>query len=493
MFYTEPLKNLKKHTLKFLHSSPIFVLRGMKVLLGSVFFSSFFSPLFAAENPNLNPVLKFFKLGQSEYTTLNPANQLGKEVLDLYSLFAWVGIGVFCVVALIFIVVVYRFRETKHPKAKDLRGNFLLEMFWTTVPIVILIVIAIPTIQIIFKIAEVPVSSSDGFSLASGKQKIYPEYLEVNVIGHQWWWEFEYIAIHKWQADQNKDTVQSLHRVTSSEAYFPVGVPVKVNLVSEDVIHSFWLPRVMGKTDAMPGQVNQSTLVFETAGLYKGECALYCGASHALMRFNVVVVDQKTFQDWLNWGSGDMVLTTESAKRGAVVAQTCVACHTMKGVKDYVPRSERLEQAKIAYEENVKLYEAGEKAYKEKMAQENKKVWERQMREDPSMPAIPVKPSQFGGELATIGPDLTDIQFKKFVVSGIKQNTRENLINWIKNPPSIKPEISGTLTVRMPAYEHVLDNQSIEDVVEFLSTVKYSKSDFVAPVLIPLYPTPNQK
>lgn len=428
-------------------------------------------PSFAAENEHLNPILRLFHLGQSDYTTLNPANALAREVFSLYGLITWIGVAIFAIVAVVFVVVVYRFREKKNPNPTDMHGNFILEFLWTSIPLLILILVAIPTIRLTFKLAELPKATKGGVSFSSSPDVKYPEFLEINVVGHQWWWEFEYVALEKWDDAKQAPVRTLLNRSTANEPLLPVNIPVKLNIVSEDVIHSFWLPSMIGKVDTMPGHINHSSMLFEKTGFYKGLCALYCGASHAKMRFNVRVVERDVFQQWLDWGKGTLVAPTESAKRGQLYAQNCMVCHTMKGMRDFVPRVTKLEQAMTAYKADLEVFLAAQKA-----TEPAKKVWERQAMDSSTSVMPPSLPVLFQGPLVTIAPDLTDFRFHKFLAAGIKENNQANLIAWIEDPPAIKPEIQGTPTIRMPAYKHAYSPAMIQDVVNFLYSAQYSNS-----------------
>src|SRR5262249_27465300 len=144
-----------------------------------------------------------------------------------------------------------------------------LEISWTIAPALVLLVIAIPTIQIIFRTQ----------GRAAPKDAI-----EINVRGWQWWWEFRYPAFDV---------------AVANEPHLPVGRPVVFNLEGPDVIHSFWIPSLGGKRDVVPGRVNRLSFVPDTPGEYPGQCAEFCGASHALMGMRVIVEPPDRFEQWL--------------------------------------------------------------------------------------------------------------------------------------------------------------------------------------------------
>jgi cytochrome c oxidase subunit 2 len=145
--------------------------------------------------------------------------------------------------------------------------------------------------------------------------------LRVSVIGHKWWWEIRY---------------PGTGAVTANEMHIPVGRTVRVSLRTADVIHSFWVPELGGKTDLEPDQTNTATLNADRAGTYTGECAEYCGLQHANMRFRVVAESPSDFGRWLTaLEAADATPEGELVARGqaAFIANSCAGCHTIKGTE----------------------------------------------------------------------------------------------------------------------------------------------------------------
>jgi cytochrome c oxidase subunit 2 len=187
--------------------------------------------------------------------------------------------------------------------------------------------------------------------------------LTVEVIGHQWWWEVRY-------PDQ--------HIETANEIHLPVGQPVKILLRSADVIHSFWIPNLAGKTDLIPGQLNATWLQADSAGTWRGTCAEYCGVQHAHMALSVVAQPAGEFSRWLaNEQSPAPAPADSEVLEGmhAFLNTQCVYCHTVRGTA----------------------------------AQGN------------------------------VGPDLTHLAGRLTLAAGTLPNTRGNLSGWILNPDRIKP------------------------------------------------------
>jgi cytochrome c oxidase subunit 2 len=465
-------------------------MKKITVLCLFLFFSFFH--LFAHDSETYkidNPIIKFFKMGKSEMTTIAPVNALGREINDLYGFITWIGVGIFAIVTGIFLIVILFFREKKSTGAIQTlrhesdfkqkstkgegRGKFLLEVTWIVIPSIIIVLIAIPTVKLIFKIEDFP-------SLKGNKQlvykfdkepdQVYNKYLKVNVVGHQWWWEFEYLGMY--ELVNGIETFTPMPKITSGEARFPVNVPILFQVNSEDVIHSFWAPRLGGKIDANPGYNNHISFVFEQEGYFYGHCVEYCGASHALMRLNLVGVSFEEFQEWMSWGKGDVVASSASAQRGKELMTSCLACHTMAGMKDFVPRTKKYETALLDYFQQKKEYEKAIKNWKKTPEAELDGHFDIYK----TKPKPPIKPRSYQEYLKTVAPDLTDISLRKRIISGIQENSRENLVRWIQNPPKIKPEIRRTVVPRMPVYENIYTEEQIGDIVEFLLTVEYSES-----------------
>jgi cytochrome c oxidase subunit 2 len=191
--------------------------------------------------------------------------------------------------------------------------------------------------------------------------------LNVDVIGHQWWWEVRY-----------KDVDASNIFTTANEIHIPVGVPVLFNLQATDVIHSFWVPNLAGKRDLIPGKINGIWLQADKPGVYRGQCAEYCGMQHAKMAFWVVAEPQEQFNAWRqNQTQTSIPPMTDSQKRGQQIflSSTCVMCHAINGTP------------------------AG----------------------------------------SNIGPNLTHIASRHMIASATLANTRDHLALWVRDSQQVKP------------------------------------------------------
>jgi cytochrome c oxidase subunit 2 len=205
-------------------------------------------------------------------TTLVPHSDLGREIDFLWDRLLLLGTIVFILVegALIYVVFKYRRRENQGTPPQT-HGNVKLEIAWTLIPAVILVFIAVPTVRTIF----------------ITQAQAAPGSLNIDVTGHQWWWEFRY---------------PEYGVTTANEIYLPVGRTVNFRLRSADVIHSFWTPQLGGKRDVVTNRTNYLWYTPDSSiasSVWNGFCVEYCGSSHANMRFRVFTVTQQQFDSWV--------------------------------------------------------------------------------------------------------------------------------------------------------------------------------------------------
>jgi cytochrome c oxidase subunit 2 len=209
--------------------------------------------------------------------TLAPKGDVAKEQRDL--LFFWVlgpAIAIFVVVEAVLVYALFRFRQRRGDALpQQVHGNTRLEIAWTIAPAILLIVIAVPTIGSIINLGREPADDA----------------LRVNVTGVQWRWLFEYPDI----VDAEGEPLQVI-----DDLHIPVGREISVSLESLDVVHSFWVPRLAGKLDAIPGRTNRMWFNATSPGAYSGQCAEFCGLGHADMRLIVFAESEEDFQEWVN-------------------------------------------------------------------------------------------------------------------------------------------------------------------------------------------------
>lgn len=296
------------------------------------------------------------------YTTTSPSTENARDIQGLYKILFWLGLIVFIGVqaALVYTVLRYR-RRASDERPQQVHGNRTLEIVWTIIPAAVLLAIFVPTVSTLF-----------AFENAAEEGEVV-----VDVYGKQWWWEIQY---------------PELGVVTGNEVHVPVNTAIQFRLMSNNVIHSFWVPRLTGKMDVMPG--HQNKLGFTTPaepGEYFGECAEFCGTQHAFMRFKVIVDTQADFDRWVqSWKQGPSMDSATIAQTGDVTKYpaafaNCITCHRIEGT-----------EANLA--------------------------------------------QQGIGAAQTNGPNLSLFGCRTTIGAGMLHNDLENLKVWIHNAQSVKPK-----------------------------------------------------
>jgi cytochrome c oxidase subunit II len=252
--------------------------------------------------------------GALPQNALDPAGPVARAQDRLWDIVFPVAVVVFILVQGLIIVAVVRFRDRGQSQPpKQVAGNTRLEVLWTIIPALILVAIAVPTVGTIFQLSS-PAA---------------PDALKVRVIGKQYWWQFEY---------ENAGTSKPIR--TASELHIPTGREVFIELDGQskddgaDVIHSFWVPRLAGKQDYVPGHTRIMRIQADNPGTYPGQCAEFCGLSHADMRFTVIAHTPADFNQWLSHQSEAAAQpTTDLTRQGMelVRGQGCLGCHTIEG------------------------------------------------------------------------------------------------------------------------------------------------------------------
>lgn len=236
---------------------------------------------------------------------------------------------IFGIAGVVFVVVLggalfvsLKFRARTDEQFDDMpsqiHGNNTLEIGWTILPAVVLLVVGVFSVAAILDLNEEP----------------EPDALKVQVIGQQWWWEYRYDINNNGRFDDPEDIV------TANDLVMPVGEDVALEITSRDVIHSFWVPRLNGKRDAVPNRSHPWRLNADEPGEYIGQCTEFCGLSHAEMRIKAIAVDRAEFDQWVTeqqtpaepFSEDD---TSEAAEGYRVfTGQLCASCHLVEGVND---------------------------------------------------------------------------------------------------------------------------------------------------------------
>jgi cytochrome c oxidase subunit 2 len=280
---------------------------------------------------------------------LDPQGPVARQLDRLFDPVFLIAVVIFFLVEGLVLFAVIRFRaRSDDERPRQVHGNAWLELTWTLIPAVLLAVVGVATLSTLFDINEVDASD---------------DALEVEVVGHQWWWEYRY---------------PDLGIVTANELHIPAGRPVTLSLTSEDVMHNFWPPKLAGKVYAIPGRVNHMEVEADRPGNYNGQCAEYCGESHANMRLRVVAHDAAGFQRWVQGQQQPAAMPAGGpAAEGAELFRTlCASCHTVRGLQ---------------------------------------------------------------GAEGVVGPDLTHLQSRKVFAGAIFDLDERNLRRWLRDPPAEKP------------------------------------------------------
>ncbi|MCL4213833.1 MAG: cytochrome c oxidase subunit II [Gemmatimonadales bacterium] len=370
--------------------------------------------------------------GGTEYpnSTFNHHTDFNTSIDALWDRLLFWGTVVFVVVELALLVTIIRYRKRPGgPAAKQIHGNAALEITWTAIPAVILVLIAIPTVKTIFE-TQAPAPAGA---------------LKVEVIGHQWWWEFRY---------------PELGITTANELYLPVGRTASFELKTVDVLHSFWIPQMGGKRDLITNKTNFLWFTPNAdlaSSAWNGFCTEYCGTSHANMRFRVFTVQPDEFASWAAHQAKPAVYpaTDSVGSTGYVFPAEMLPEHTVP--KTPIP-------AGLEFDDS--LLEGGD-------------------------PVAGMTNLMIGGCIgchtidgnpmaqSPIGPNLTHLASRHTIAGGLFPNDAPTLARWLKNAKKMKP---GALmnVVGRGEYEPLikanvdggLDDKQIADLVAYLRLLK---------------------
>jgi cytochrome c oxidase subunit II len=339
--------------------------------------------------------------------SLQPKGPQAQKIDDLFVpiLVLAIVIGIAIIIATVVLATKFRYRPGKNENPKQIHGNTRLEIGWTIVPALLLAIVAVPTVATVFDLAENP----------------GPSALQVTVEGKQWWWQFSY----------PEEKI-----VTANELVIPTGRDVFVKLTACNgtgqsrtcnVIHSFWVPELSGKMDVVPGQTNTLTLSADEPGTYLGQCAEYCGLSHANMRFRVIAKSPADYEQWV-----------DEQKQGPVNALFASDGTTPAG-----PTEELLVKTFLCT--NCHVFDDSSRA--------------------------------------AYGPNLTHLASRSTFASGEYALNKQNLTRWVRNAPSMIPMSSSDcrlppgegICVGMPSFiedtppgEESMTDQQANDIADWL-------------------------
>lgn len=239
---------------------------------------------------------------------LQPEGFYAERADFLWDVASYIAIAIFFIVEGALVFTILKFRRRPGREAAQFHGNTPLEVVLTIIPALILAGLAVPTVRTIFQLHDKPEGA-----------------LEITVVGHQFWWEYRYTGVEP-------------EVVTANEMHIPTGRDVYLQLegVTDDVNHSFWVPRLAGAQDIIPGRENHILLRADEADTYWGQCKEYCGLSHANMRHRVVAESPDEFEQWLadqQEPAREPPAGLAAQGKEAFLGSACIGCHTVAGTE----------------------------------------------------------------------------------------------------------------------------------------------------------------
>lgn len=287
-------------------------------------------------------------------SALNPAGPQAEHLVHLWWVFFWTCTIFYLAMMAFFFVAVARGRRNAEADSSEVTERRLGTAVWAAL-----------VVSVAGLIGLLITSVAAGRDVGRFAEDEHP--LNIEVTGHQWWWEVKY-----------PDPVPNKQIVTANELHIPLHTPVLLHLDTRDVIHSLWIPNLHGKRDLIPGRINKLRIQADRAGVFRGQCAEFCGLQHAHMSLPVIVESAEDFERWKDRQSkGAPTPLTPQQARGLQVFQNapCANCHNITGIDAY----------------------------------------------------------------ATLGPDLTHFRSRPTLAAGMLLNNRGNVAGWITNAPAIKP------------------------------------------------------
>lgn len=392
--------------------------------------------------------------GNYPNSTFLPTTEFNRDLTSTWNTMMLWGTIVFVIVEVILVYTIFRYRRRPDsPEPKHVHGNTVMEITWTVLPLVVLGIIAVPTVRYIWKYqAPAPADA-----------------LKVQVIGHQWWWEFKY---------------PQYNVSTANEVYLQAGRPVEFELRTVDVIHSFWIPALGGKRDLINNKTNVLWFTPDSTGeqAFIGSCNEYCGDSHANMRFRAYTVNASNFESWAKHQAANAVFpppppapeaaTAIPAANTGAAQPTAPApaapstgyefpaaqlgAHTMPATP--IPASLKFNEAALANGDATR----GFQTYSRSLC-----IGCHKIRGNPA--------SQ-----SPIGPDLTHLASRHTIAGGLFPNDAKHLAYWIKNAVAMKPGAKMQVVgkgemdpiLKKPVSTGGLTDEQIADIVAYLRTLK---------------------
>jgi len=353
--------------------------------------------------------LNFWRM-DGHQSTIVVNGPVARSQLEVFYVTCYVTLAIFVIVGSVLAYTTWRFRaksaadEHAAPPEQG-HGNPLIELGLIGASVLALVIIAIPTLKAIWFTYDVPVED---------KADVY----EVNATAFQWWFRFEYPA---------EQIPGSGPLLASNELVIPAGRPVRITLRSMDVIHSFWIPKLAGKVDMIPNRGNFLWLKADAPGYFWGQCAEYCGDSHAVMRLRVIALGPREFNDWLNQQSAGARTVTAAASDKPKAQFASYRSDWRRNERGYSEKFElnpldawRAHQEPDQHEDAA-LIAKGRELFQAKTC----------------FSCHVIRGHMVGGSSAY--PDLTHVGARTTIAAGLLENNPEQLARWISHPDQVKP------------------------------------------------------
>lgn len=345
---------------------------------------------------------------QSTFETQGP---VAKSQLEVFHVTVWVTFAIFVIVAAVLTYATIKFKARDHgsekaPVPPQGHGNPFVELGLIGASVAALVIIAVPTLRAIWYTYDVP-------------EEERANSYEVTARGLQWWFQFEYPM-------EQIDGAGQL--ITGNELVIPAGRPVRINLRTSDVIHSFWVPKLGGKVDMIPNRGNHMWLQADEPGYFWGQCAEFCGESHAVMRFRVIALAEDDFAAWVE--NQKKPARTVEVPADTDIPQAVFASYDMTRQKrnapgysaefDADPMAAWVAKQFPEKDENAALIAKGRALFKEKNC-------------------ITCHTVRGHDGVGVNGPDLTHFGSRTTLAAGLLENTPRDLHRWIVHPNDVKP------------------------------------------------------
>jgi cytochrome c oxidase subunit II len=387
-------------------------------------------------------------------STMVTAGPVAKSQWDLFMVTVYVTTGIFIVVGAVLAYAQIKFRarseadEHAEPPAEAGHGNPFVEIGLIAGSVALLVIIAIPTLKGIWYTYDVPEEEKGNA-------------IEVTATGYQWWFKFEY------PAEQVKlPAGGEAPLVTGNELVVPVNTAVRVNLRTIDVIHSFWIPKLAGKVDMMPNRPNHLWFKADKPGYYYGQCAEYCGESHAIMKFRVIALSPSDYVKWLEnqkqsarTVTAQSVAAADSSPRVQFASFTPAVGGTFAGSPEFDANPfeawKKMQSPEAG--ESASLIASGRKLFQEKTC-------------------VTCHTVRGHEGIGITGPELTHVGARSSIAAGVLENTPERLHQWIKTPDYFKPGNKmyhgGYIDVQTGQPKFTLNDAEIDALVAYLHSLK---------------------